>query len=74
MKEKILKILGDIRPEFDFNESDNFIDDGLLDSFDIVTLVSELDSEFSISINGEDISSENFATLTTIENLLKVYI
>ena len=43
MKEKILNILKDIRPEFDFTASLNFIEDGMLDSFDIVTLVSELE-------------------------------
>ena len=43
MEEKIYAILTDIRPEFDFTESDNFVEDGFLDYFDVVTLVSEIE-------------------------------
>ena len=39
----IAEILKEIRPEFDFTASRDFISDGMLDSFDIVTLVSALD-------------------------------
>lgn len=71
MREKIIQILSDLRPEFDFTEDVNFIEEGMLDSFDIVTLVSDLDSTFGISIDGVDILPENFATVEAIENLLK---
>jgi len=70
MENKILNILGEIRPEFDFRISSNFIDDGMLDSFDIITLVTELDKAFCISIDGVDIVPENFYNLETIERLL----
>ena len=60
---RIIEILTTIRPEFDFTESNDFINDGLLDSFDIVTLVTELDEKFSISIDGLDIVPENFKNL-----------
>ena len=60
MKEKILEILQDIRPEVDFTDSEDFIEDGYLDSFDMVALVSNLDKTFGISILGEDIIPENF--------------
>ena len=72
MKEKIVKILTDIRPEFDFNQENiNFIEEGMLDSFDLVTLVTELDETFGISINGVDIVPENFSSVDKIESLLK---
>lgn len=72
MKEQIIKILTELRPEFDFSqEGQNFIEEGMLDSFDMVSLVSELDSTFGISIDGMDILPENFATLDAIVNLLK---
>ena len=72
MKEEIVKILTDIRPEFDFNQEDvNFIEEGMLDSFDLVTLVSELDETFGISINGVDIVPENFSSVDNIERLLQ---
>lgn len=73
MKEKILAILQDIRPEVDFNDSEDFIEDGYLDSFDMVALVSNLDKTFGISILGEDIIPENFANIEAIENIVKKY-
>jgi acyl carrier protein len=48
MKDKVVQILINIRPEFDFNDDVNFIETGMLDSFDIVTLVTSLDEEFGI--------------------------
>jgi acyl carrier protein len=68
--EKIMAILKNIRPEEDFAASQDFISDGFLDSFDIVTLVSDLDSKFSISIDGIDIVPENFRNINTIAALL----
>lgn len=73
MKEKILAILQDIRPEVDFNDSEDFIEDGYLDSFDMVALVSNLDKTFGISILGEDIIPENFINIEAIKNTVKKY-
>jgi len=72
MKEQIVKILTELRPEFNFaREGVNFVEEGMLDSFDVVNLVNDLDSAFGISIDGVDILPENFATLESIEQLLK---
>lgn len=71
MKEKIIAILSELRPEFDFTEEVDFIEEGMLDSFDVVNLVTELDSTFGISIDGVDILPENFASIESIEKLLK---
>ena len=68
--ERILEILNSIRPEEDFTSSEDFISDGLLDSFDLISLVSELDNNFSISIDGMDINQENFKNLDSIKSLL----
>jgi acyl carrier protein len=65
------EILKDIRPEFDFTASQDFIADGMLDSFDMVTLVATLDKSYGISIKGTDIVPENFKNLQTITALLK---
>lgn len=65
-EQKILDILKDIRPEYDFTASDDFIGDGLLDSFDMVTFVSELEDTFGIVIDGLDIVPENFVTIPAI--------
>jgi acyl carrier protein len=65
------EILKEIRPEFDFTTSNDFINDGMLDSFDMMTLVSALDKNYGISIQGTDIVPENFKSLQTIEALLR---
>lgn len=70
MEEKIFSMLKEIRPEFDFEESDNFVEDGYLDSFDIVTLVSELETAFGVVIDGLDVLPENFETVQAICNMV----
>jgi acyl carrier protein len=68
---RVAEILKEIRPEFDFTTSKDFIGDGMLDSFDMVVLVSSLDKAFSISIAGVEIIPENFKNFQTIETLLR---
>lgn len=70
---KVSTILAEIRPELDFSKSQNFFEDGVLDSFDLVTLVSELDRTYGISIDGMDIVPESFASVEAIEALLVTY-
>jgi acyl carrier protein len=70
MNQQIINILQEIRPEFDFSLDINFIEEGMLDSFDVVSLVTTLDEKYSISIDGMDILPENFATIDSIKNLL----
>lgn len=70
MKQKIIKILTELRPEFDFNQNVDLIEEGMLDSFDVVTLVTILDEKFGISIDGVDILPDNFSSVEKIESLL----
>lgn len=67
----IPEILKEIRPEFDFTTSADFFSDGMLDSFDLMTLVSTLDKTYGISIQGTDILPENFQNILAIETLLR---
>ena len=60
MKEELMEILKDLRPDVDFETSNNLIDGGVLDSFDIVSLVGELNDAFDIDINVENLLPENF--------------
>lgn len=69
--EDILKLLKGIQEEADFENSKNFIEDGLLDSLDIMTLVEGLEKAYHIDISGKDIVPENFCDLQTIEALVK---
>ena len=71
MRQDIISILTELRPEFDFQEDIDFIEAGILDSLDIVNLITALDEKYNISIDGVDIIPENFSSLTKIEDLLK---
>ena len=71
IKLQVISILSEIRPEYDFSQDLNFIEEGMLDSLDMVTLVAGLDEKYSISIDGDDIIPENFSSLDLVVNLLK---
>ena len=67
----ILNMLENIRPEFDFKNSQNFIEDGFLDSFDIITLVDMLEEKYGVKIDGLDIIPENFSGVNQISALVR---
>ncbi|MDR2085179.1 MAG: acyl carrier protein [Bacteroidales bacterium] len=71
MNKRIIEILSELRPEFDFSENVNFIEEGMLDSFDVINLVTSLDQEYNISIDGMDILPENFSSVESIIKLLR---
>ena len=71
---RIEEILKGIRPEFNFSDSEDFIADGMLDSYDVLVLVAELDKSFGISIAGVDILPENLRNMAAIEKLLAKYV
>lgn len=70
MREEILEVLAGINEDADFENSTDFIEDGLLDSFEIVSLVDELESAFDIEISGADIIPDNFMSIETIAELI----
>lgn len=69
--ETLLSILESLHPEVDFETADRLIEDGILDSFDIVTLVSELDDRFGVQITAEDLIPENFNSAGAMERMLQ---
>ena len=71
MREKVIQILSELRPEFDFNYSLNLLEEGMLYSFDIINLVTALDQEFGISIDGIDVLPDNFSTIDRIIGLVE---
>lgn len=74
MIEKIKAILADLHPEIDFNNvTDNLVGDGVIDSFDIVQIISDLESTFNISISALDLLPENFESFNAIIALVNKY-
>ena len=71
--EELLEILSDLRPDVDFENETKLVTDGILDSFDIISLVSTLNDEFDITIRPANIVPDNFnsaeAMLELIEKL-----
>ncbi len=70
MKEKILEILQDIRPDVDFLNETKLIDDEILDSFDIITIASELNEAFDVDIDVADLEPYNFNTVQAMQELI----
>jgi acyl carrier protein len=70
MKNEILTILNDMRPDQNWQSSRDFIFDGLLDSLDIVVLVAALEEKFGILINGEEVKPDNFNNIESLEKFV----
>ena len=65
------EILKELRPDVDFESSQTLIDDGILDSFDLVSLIGELTDAFGVDISFDDIEPENFNSADQIAALVK---
>jgi acyl carrier protein len=74
MRERILQVLAELRPEFDFTEpGHDFIEEGMIDSLDIVSIVDTAEEEYGVSIPGTDILPEHFCSVDAIVNLINKY-
>jgi acyl carrier protein len=68
--EKLIEILASLHPDVDFEANDALVDDGILDSLDIVTLVTEINAEFDVTIPAEEIVPENFNSAAALMELI----
>lgn len=71
MSNDILALLAELRPECDFTTSANFVEDGLLDSFDVISLVAMLEERFGAMIDALDILPENFSSVDSLVALVE---
>ena len=69
--DKILEILKSIRDDIDFETAENLVDDGIIDSFDVVAIVGELCDAFDITITVDDMEPENFNSAKAINELVE---
>lgn len=68
---ELLEILKSIRPDVDFENEVALIDDGILDSFDVVSIISELDDHFGVQVRIAELDPENFNSAEAIWNLVQ---
>ena len=69
--DKLLEILKEIRSDVDFEKEDKLIDDGILDSFDIVSIIAEIHDQFDVEITVDDILPENFNSAKALYQLIE---
>ena len=69
--EALLNILSELHPDVDFDTCTTLIDDKILDSFDIITIISEINEEFDVVIPAEEIVPENFNSAQALYDLVK---
>lgn len=71
MKERILELMEEVLPQIDFMASDTLVDDGVLDSLSIVTLVSELSMEYDVVFDLNELTPENLNSIDAIVETVK---
>lgn len=69
--DELLAILSELHPDVDFESADTLIDDAILDSLDIVTLVTEIDARLGVTIPAEELIPENFNSAKAIMALIE---
>ncbi|MBQ2735728.1 MAG: acyl carrier protein [Clostridia bacterium] len=69
--EQLLEILKNMHPDVDFDTVDDMIGEGILDSLDIVTLITEINNTFDVSIPAEEVIPENFASVESLWTLIE---
>ena len=69
--EELLKILSGICPKVDFVNEKKLIDNGVLDSFDIISIVNELNEHYDIEIDVDDLEPDNFNTVEAMLELIE---
>ena len=69
---RLKRILSSLHPEIEIDRETRLLDDGILDSLDIVTLITDLNDEYRISIGAEEITTHNFQNIDSIERLIRL--
>jgi acyl carrier protein len=69
--DELLRIMSEVRPDIDFETEDKLIDNELLDSLDIVAIVTDVNDEFDVEINVNDLLPENFNSAEALYELIQ---
>ena len=68
--EKLIELLRELHDDVDFENTDGLVDEGIIDSLDIVTLITEINDRFDVSIPPEEIVPENFNSVQALWGLI----
>ncbi|MBE6698279.1 MAG: acyl carrier protein [Ruminococcaceae bacterium] len=69
--EQLIEIMQNLHPDVDFETYEGLVDDGILDSLDIVTLITDINDAFDVSIPAEEILPENFNSAAALWELIE---
>ena len=69
--EKLLKILSGVRPDVDFANEKQLVSDGIIDSFDIVAIVADINDAFGVDVGVTDLLPENFDSAEAMSELIQ---
>ncbi len=69
--EQVIEVLEDVEEDVDYENETALVDGGVLDSFDILSIISALNDEFDISIPAKDIVPENFNSAAALRDLVE---
>jgi len=69
--EEIIRILEGLHPDIDFTAAEGLVDEKILDSFDIITIITEVSEEFGVVIPAEEILPENFNSASALHRLIE---
>lgn len=68
--EKVIEILESVKPGIDYSKENKLIDDGILESFDIITIIAKLSDEFDIEFTVNEVIPENFNSAEALYNIV----
>ena len=69
--DQLMEILTEVNADVDFENCDTLVDDGILDSFDIVSLIAEISNQMDVTISAKDIVPENFNSAQALWELIE---
>lgn len=69
-KEKLLRILKEINPDVEYETETALVDDGIFDSLEVMTIVTDIEDVFHVSIDPEEVIAENFNSLEMMLKLI----
>ena len=69
--DELLEILNGLHPDEDFEVQEHLIDDGILDSLDIVSLIAQISETFDVTITAQYITPENFNSAKALYAMIR---